>query len=715
MSQTFQTLWTDIGRAKLAQAMTDKTKLGIKKMQFGDGAYSPVAAMTKLTNKVHEVDLAALTIDTNNANYLIAEAVLADDIGGFYVREIGLTDDVGDLLVIANIPETYKPEFTQGAGKELIMRVIMEVSNTDTVTLIADPTIAIASRTFVERQMRDHNQDTDAHPNLTPPNATHTQRGIAELATDQEVVDGADPARIVTPATLKVWGDDKLVQATTSELGLVELATMEEAAAGLDDTHAVTPAGLKSWGGGVEQAFADLALRHALEQEATLITGPRYQGINFTKTKSAASSSAGWIYRRLWYAGAISPYNVEEADFDKQNWNGAITGGVIHGDPAANQRLSVQAFSDNWEFAFTVAALDSPAEGKKSAGQIRAYFLSPVPSRTNTFSFSYNGIPLTIKNIVWRSAYSERRASLLSNGRLQMIGLASYDSPSLGETGGILYSVLLDVEAENGGWLEAPVDAVIEVTSDHTSRSYFQVDTCKVTKSLTGGRPRNFPRFGFFLNEGPQADLTQDLSLPVTFRTGSEQAIMVPFINGQGDEETKTIPGNYLGHRYRFRRADDKLTLYDDTSRDSGGDAVLLHEWTIQSLTQFGIQTNEPLQSLRLEKVTLGYDLSVTDQASVLRIPLSKTASVPARIAMAMRMADADVTGLTAEASRDGGVRWINMSLDHARLDEAGRAIITGSAGWPADTPAGRDLQLRFTAQADTQYQLFGIGTMIGG
>ncbi|ELJ1103631.1 phage tail protein [Salmonella enterica] len=138
MDNEFYTLLTDRGMAKIASALADKKQLHLQKMAVGDGGgqyYEPTASQTKLRHEVWRGEMNTLTVAPNNPNWLIAELVLPEDIGGWYVREVGVFDDEGELIAIGKFPESYKPLLPGGCGKQVCIRLIMEVSNTTAVTL----------------------------------------------------------------------------------------------------------------------------------------------------------------------------------------------------------------------------------------------------------------------------------------------------------------------------------------------------------------------------------------------------------------------------------------------------------------------------------------------------------------------------------------------------------------------------------------------------
>lgn len=149
----YYTILTEIGKAKLANATALGQTLQLTQIAVGDGngsAVTPVESMTALVNQVWVGNISDLRIDANQSNWIIAESYIASDVGGFTVREVGLFDDAGDLIAVGNYPDSYKPVFTSGAAKDMLLRIIIEVSNADVVELKIDPAIILATREYVD-------------------------------------------------------------------------------------------------------------------------------------------------------------------------------------------------------------------------------------------------------------------------------------------------------------------------------------------------------------------------------------------------------------------------------------------------------------------------------------------------------------------------------------------------------------------------------------
>lgn len=149
MNEQFYTILTKIGKAKIANATALGTQLNIVKFHVGDGNgsyYNPTEEQTQLKNKLWEGNISSIRIDDENPNWVILEAVIPGSDGGFMVREVGAVDSEGNLIAIGKFPETYKPIAGDGSVKDLILKMVLEVSNTSSVTLKIDPTVILATK-----------------------------------------------------------------------------------------------------------------------------------------------------------------------------------------------------------------------------------------------------------------------------------------------------------------------------------------------------------------------------------------------------------------------------------------------------------------------------------------------------------------------------------------------------------------------------------------
>ncbi|WP_337029749.1 phage tail protein [Pantoea agglomerans] len=153
MTTKYFALLTNQGAAKLANAAALGTKVNITSLGVGDGGGTlptPDAAQTKLIGEKRRAQLNSLTVDAANSSQIIAEQIIPENEGGFWIREIGLYDADDVLIAVANCPETYKPQLAEGSGRTQTVRMILIVNSTAAVTLKIDPSVVLATRKYVD-------------------------------------------------------------------------------------------------------------------------------------------------------------------------------------------------------------------------------------------------------------------------------------------------------------------------------------------------------------------------------------------------------------------------------------------------------------------------------------------------------------------------------------------------------------------------------------
>ncbi|HGT5599264.1 TPA: phage tail protein [Escherichia coli] len=177
MTVKYYAILTNQGAARLANATMLGSKLNLTQMAVGDAngvLPTPDPAQTKLINQKRIAPLNLLSVDPNNQSQIIAEQIIPENEGGFWIREIGLYDDKGVLIAVANCPETYKPQLQEGSGRTQTIRMILVVTNTEAITLKIDPSVVLATRKYVDDevlelrlyvddQMRNHIAAQDPH------------------------------------------------------------------------------------------------------------------------------------------------------------------------------------------------------------------------------------------------------------------------------------------------------------------------------------------------------------------------------------------------------------------------------------------------------------------------------------------------------------------------------------------------------------------------
>jgi phage-related tail fiber protein len=177
MTQKYYAIVTNLGAAKMANAAALGTKLNITQMAVGDGNGSlptPTATQTALVHENRRAAINALSIDPANPSQIVAEQIIPETDGGFWIREMGLFSEDGTLIAVCNTPETYKPALQEGSGRTQTVRMILIVNSTDAITLKIDPSVVLATRKYVdeailtvrqyaEELMTEHNGAANPH------------------------------------------------------------------------------------------------------------------------------------------------------------------------------------------------------------------------------------------------------------------------------------------------------------------------------------------------------------------------------------------------------------------------------------------------------------------------------------------------------------------------------------------------------------------------
>ncbi|ELF19517.1 tail fiber protein [Escherichia coli KTE156] len=243
MSTKFRTVITTAGAAKLAAATAPGgRKVNITTMAVGDGGGKlpvPDAGQTGLIHEVWRHALNKISQDKRNSNYIIAELVIPPEVGGFWMRELGLYDDAGTLIAVANMAESYKPALAEGSGRSQTCRMVIIVSSVASVELTIDTTTVMATQDYVDDKIAEHEQSR-RHPD-----ASLTAKGFTQLSS---ATNSTSETLAATPKAVKAAydlanGKYTAQDATTARKGLVQLSSATNS---MSETLAATPKAVKT-------------------------------------------------------------------------------------------------------------------------------------------------------------------------------------------------------------------------------------------------------------------------------------------------------------------------------------------------------------------------------------------------------------------------------------------------------------------------------------
>ncbi|MDG6240796.1 phage tail protein [Glaesserella parasuis] len=190
MAKTYYSVLTTYGSQLFANAMTNRQAVNIAHFAVGDGngrAVQPDSTRTSLVREVHKASISAVSRDPRNNRQVIFELTLPENVGGFWIREMGIFDNAGRLVAIANCPDTYKPRLDEGSGKIQVLRMILLVSSSDAVTLKVDDTVIFVTRgqftpkTITANSINGFDDTGHSHAIDT---ATTSRKGITQLTND---------------------------------------------------------------------------------------------------------------------------------------------------------------------------------------------------------------------------------------------------------------------------------------------------------------------------------------------------------------------------------------------------------------------------------------------------------------------------------------------------------------------------------------------------
>lgn len=334
---TYFAILTAVGEAKIANAQALETVVRFTHLGVGDGGGAPTTPdrmQPALVNEVRRASINSLEPDPVNANQIIIEQVIPENVGGWWIREIGVYDEDGDLVAVANCPPSYKPELAEGSGRTQVIRIVLVVTSVAAVQLKIDPAVVLATRAYVDAK-------------------------VLVVASQAEAEAGAANDRTMTPLRTRQHGDARYAlkgafdshaaaanphNVTKAQVGLgsVEnypVASQAEAEAGAASNRYMTPQRARQHGdnryatkASTQTIFVPAAaLQYRLTDGATPVlietaTNKRTMRVLEFDAATRQYAQLGWVMPKGWDKGAVKVRFV---------WTATATGGVVWGAQGA--------------------------------------------------------------------------------------------------------------------------------------------------------------------------------------------------------------------------------------------------------------------------------------------------------------------------------------------------------------------------------------------
>ncbi len=384
-TRKFKTVITDTGAKKLAQAAApDGKPVRLTHMAVGDGGGTLPTPDSKQTRLVHEVwrhTVNRVILDATHQNRIIAELVIPPETGGFWIREIGVFDEHGDLIAVGNTAESYKPAVAEGSGRAQTFRTILTVSSTATVVLTVDNTMVMATVDYVDDKLKEHEQSR-RHPD-----ASLTAKGFVQLSSATNSVSETQAA---TPKAVKAAydlanGKYTAQDASTTRKGLVQLSSATNSTS---ETQAATPKAVK--------AAYDLANAKYTAQDATTAQ----KGI--VQLSSATNSTSETLAATSKAVKAVMDETNKKAPLNSPALTGTPT------TPTARQGTNnTQIASTAFVMAAIAALVDSSPDALNTLNELAAALGNDpnfATTMTNALKYTAQDASTTRKGLVQLSS-----------------------------------------------------------------------------------------------------------------------------------------------------------------------------------------------------------------------------------------------------------------------------------------------------------------------
>ena len=412
-TRKFKTVITDTGAKKLAQAAApDGKPVRLTHMAVGDGGGTLPTPDSKQTRLVHEVwrhTVNRVILDATHQNRIIAELVIPPETGGFWIREIGVFDEHGDLIAVGNTAESYKPAVAEGSGRAQTFRTILTVSSTATVALTVDNTMVMATVDYVNDKLKEHEQSR-RHPD-----ASLTAKGFVQLSS---ATNSTSETLAATPKAVKAAydlanGKYTAQDATIARKGLVQLSSATNSTS---ETLAATPKAVK--------AAYDLANGKYTAQDATTTRKGLVQLSSATNSNSETLAATPKAVKAA-YDLANGKYTAQDATTTRK--------GLVQLSSATNSNSETLAATPK-----AVKAAYDLANGKYTAQDATTARkgLVQLSSATNSTSEALAATPKAVKAAydLANGKYTAQDATTARKGLVQLNSAINSDSETLAAT-----------------------------------------------------------------------------------------------------------------------------------------------------------------------------------------------------------------------------------------------------------------------------------------
>lgn len=348
MSAKFFALLTVIGANKLAKATALGTTLKITQMAVGDGGGTlptPDTQQTKLVGEKRRAGLNTLFVDPKNDSQIIAEQVIPENEGGYWIREIGLFDDEGSLIAVGNCPETYKPQLQEGSGRTQTIRMILTVSHTESVELKVDPSVILATREFVNDAIESASKQTLEEVAKLYATKAELSTGLSKVQKSADAANTNANSRV--PNTRKVNNKPLStdITLTASDVGAATPAQVNEAKTAASNAQATANSGV-SKADAAQKTANDAVSKASAAQTSANNANTNANGRVPNTRKVNGKPLSGDISLNASDVGAATPAQVNEAKTAANNANNNANGRVpntrkVNGKPlSADIRLT---------------------------------------------------------------------------------------------------------------------------------------------------------------------------------------------------------------------------------------------------------------------------------------------------------------------------------------------------------------------------------------